>query len=159
MLVRTLAVYSICSLQTYTLYLVSLITVNLCFITALFICQINHYHTIHVFTYCIILLCHILYVFTLHFVEDEKISINQSINIVIVHYVGCFCSCSKDTNVTVGTLMAGMARMTLLMPAPQLVGQTKQRCVEVRGGTLCTMSEVSLLHQKNMMVHMIHDRI
>ena len=158
MLVRTLAVYSICSLRTYTLYLVSLITVNLCFITALFICQINHYHTIHVFTYCIILLCHILYVFTLHFVEDEK-NIYQSINQYCDSSLCWMFSqpCSKDTNVTVGTLMAGMARMTLLMPAPQLVGQTKQRCVEVRGGTLCTMSEVSLLHQKNMMVHMIHD--
>ena len=46
MLARTLVVYSICSLQTYTLYLVSLITYILCFITVSFICQINHYHTI-----------------------------------------------------------------------------------------------------------------
>ena len=46
MLARTPVVYSICSLQTYTLYLVSLITNNLCFITVLFICQINHYNTI-----------------------------------------------------------------------------------------------------------------
>ena len=46
MLARTPVVYSICSLQTYTLYLVSLITNNLYFITVLFICHINHYHTI-----------------------------------------------------------------------------------------------------------------
>ena len=46
MLARNLVVYSICSLRTYTLYLVSLITNNLCYITVLFICQINHYHTI-----------------------------------------------------------------------------------------------------------------
>ena len=46
MLTRTHVVYSICSLKTYTLYRVSLITNNLGFITALFICQINHYHTI-----------------------------------------------------------------------------------------------------------------
>ena len=41
-----LAVYSICSLPTYIVYLVQLITNNLRFITVL--CQINHYDTIRV---------------------------------------------------------------------------------------------------------------
>ena len=69
--------------------------------------------------------------------------------------------CSKDINVTVVTAMAGMARMSVLTHAAQLVGQTKQRFVEVRGGTLCTMSEVNLLAyiRRIRMFHMIHERL
>ena len=46
MLAKSLVVYSIRSPRAYALYFVSLITNNVCFITVLFICQINHYHTI-----------------------------------------------------------------------------------------------------------------
>ena len=39
MLARTLAVYYICSFRTHIVYLVQLITNNLCFVTVLCICQ------------------------------------------------------------------------------------------------------------------------